>query len=246
MPRLGEKITGLANGLNVLDGPEIKDYAAPYFLDEAATAPLLGNAKKIAAALVGPSSRDKTFKELVQADAPPSPQLVEESIALAFRKIVGRGPTAEENARFQAFHTKATTTGGHVTAGKALLTAVLLQPEVLYRSELGEGEMKLGGAEMIGSLGLEQFGAYPVEYAGTLGDGGLLLVLRRHLSEMKLLFDQAPSLEYVVVGKHVGSEVFQIESALLGLRVMAIHAIGFQQGKHVLVVSCQVSVCLSD
>ena len=49
MPRLGEKITGLANGLNVLDGPEIKDYAAPYFLDEAATAPLLGNAKKIAA-----------------------------------------------------------------------------------------------------------------------------------------------------------------------------------------------------
>ena len=140
MPRLGEKITGLANGLNELDGPEIKDYAAPYFLDEAATAPLLGNAKKIAAALVGPSSRDKTFKELVQADAPPSPQLVEESIALAFRKIVGRGPTAEETERFQAFHAKATTTGGHVTAGKALLTAVLLQPEVLYRSELGEGE----------------------------------------------------------------------------------------------------------
>ena len=140
MPRLGEKITGLANGLNVFDGSEIKDYAAPYFLDEAATAPLLGNAKKVAAALVGPSSRDKTFKELVEADAPPSPQLVEESIALAFRKIVGRGPTAEETARFQAFHAKATTTGGHVTAGKALLTAVLLQPEVLYRSELGEGE----------------------------------------------------------------------------------------------------------
>lgn len=140
MPRLGEKITGLANGLNVFDGSEIKDYAAPYFLDEAATAPLLGNAKKIAAAIVGPSSRDKTFKELVKADTPPSPQLVEESIALAFRKIVGRSPTAEETERFQAFHAKATNTGGHVTAGKALLTAVLLQPEVLYRSELGEGE----------------------------------------------------------------------------------------------------------
>ena len=140
MPRLGEKISGLANGLNVFDGSEIKDYAAPYFLDEAATAPLLGNAKKIAAALVRPSSRDKTFKELVKADASPSPQLVEDSIALAFRKIVGRGPTAEETTRFQAFHAKATTTGGQITAGKALLTAVLLQPEVLYRSELGEGE----------------------------------------------------------------------------------------------------------
>lgn len=139
MPRLGERITGLANGLNVLDGSEIKDYAAPYFLDEAAAAPLLDNAKKIAAALVGPSSRDKTFKELVKADASPSPQLVEESIVLAFRKIVGRGPTEEETARFRAFYRKAKTTGGHVTAAKALLTAVLLQPEVLYRSELGDG-----------------------------------------------------------------------------------------------------------
>ena len=96
------------------------------------------------------------------------------------------------------------------------------------------GEMKFGRTEMIGSLGLEEFGPYPVEYAGTLGDGGLLLFLRWHLSEVKLLFDQAPSLEYAVVGKHVGNEVFQIEAALLGLRVMAIHAIGFQQGKHAL------------
>jgi hypothetical protein len=140
MPRLGEKITGLANGLNLLDGPNFKDYAAPYFLDEAATAPLLSNAKKIAAALVGQNSRDKIFKELVKVDATPSPQLVEESISLAFRKIVGRGPTAEETERFQNFHAKATKTGGHVTAGKALLTAVLLQPEVLYRSELGKGD----------------------------------------------------------------------------------------------------------
>jgi len=140
MPRLGEKITGLANGLNLLDGPNFKDYAAPYFLDEAATAPLLSNAKKIAAALVGQNSRDKIFKELVKVDATPSPQLVEESISLAFRKTIGRGPTAEETERFQAFHAKATDTGGHITAGKALLTAVLLQPEVLYRSELGKGD----------------------------------------------------------------------------------------------------------
>ena len=140
MPRLGEKITGLANGLNLLDGPDFKDYAAPYFLDEAATAPLLSNAKKIASALVGQNSRDKIFKELVKVNATPSPQLVEESISLAFRKTIGRGPTAEETERFQAFHAKATKTGGHVTAGKALLTAVLLQPEVLYRSELGQGD----------------------------------------------------------------------------------------------------------
>ena len=48
MPRLGERITGLANGLNQNDGSDFKDFSAGYFLDEAATAPLLGNAKKIA------------------------------------------------------------------------------------------------------------------------------------------------------------------------------------------------------
>ena len=48
MPRLAEQVSGLANGLNVADGSEFKDYAAPYFLDEAAAAPLLGNARKIA------------------------------------------------------------------------------------------------------------------------------------------------------------------------------------------------------
>ena len=99
-------------------------------------------------------------------------------------------------------------------------------------------EVKFGRTEMIGTLGLEEFGTYPVEYAGPLGGGGLLLFLRRHVAEMKLLLDEAPSLEGVVVGKHVGSEAFQVEMALLGVRVMAIHAIGFKQGKYVFVVSC--------
>jgi len=98
-------------------------------------------------------------------------------------------------------------------------------------------KVKLGRAEMIGTLGFEEFGACPVEYTGPLGDGGLLLFLRRHLSEMKLLFDQAPSLEGVVVGKYVGIEVFQIETALLGVRVMAIHAVLVEKGQDVLFIS---------
>jgi hypothetical protein len=140
MPRLGEKITGLANGLNVVDGSEIKDYASPYFLDEASTAPLLGNAKKIAEALLGPKSKDRTFRELVSEDTPPTEQLITDAIALAFRKILGRGPTQEEGARFLALHAQATKTGGHLAAGKALLAAILLRPEALYRTELGSGE----------------------------------------------------------------------------------------------------------
>ena len=140
MPQLGERITGLANGLNVHDGSEIKDYSTPYFLDEAATAPLLGNAKKIADSLCGPNTKDKILKELVNPEKAPSPQLVSDSIELAFRKIVGRTPTTEEKQRFLAFHTEATKTGGYIPAGKALIAAILLQPEVLYRQELGDGK----------------------------------------------------------------------------------------------------------
>ena len=62
MPRLGERITGLANGLNKNDGSNFKDFSAGYFLDEAAAAPLLGNAKKIAEALTAPTSKDRRSK----------------------------------------------------------------------------------------------------------------------------------------------------------------------------------------
>ena len=107
-------------------------------------------------------------------------------------------------------------------------------------------EVKFGRTEMIGTLGLEEFGTYPVEDTRPFGGGGLLLFLWWHVAEMQLFFDQAPLFEGIVVGKHVGSEAFQVETALLGVRVMAIHAIGFKQGKYVLVVSCQVSLRLSD
>lgn len=140
MPRLGEKITGLANGLNMHEGSEIKDYSSNYFLDEAATAPLLDNAKKIAQQLTGPFSKDRTFKELVNPEKEPTPQLVSDTIELAFRKILGRSPTSEEKQRFHAFHAEASKVGGHIPAGKALISAVLLQPEVLYRQELGDGK----------------------------------------------------------------------------------------------------------
>ena len=107
-------------------------------------------------------------------------------------------------------------------------------------------EVKLGRAEMIGTLGFEEFGTYPVEYAGPLGDGGLLLFLWRHVTEMQLLFDEAPSFEGVVVGKHVGSEVFQIETALLGVRVMAIHAVLVEKGQDVFVIGDQVRLRFAE
>ena len=138
-PSFGEGINGLANGLSLADGSDFKDYAAGYFIDEASTAPLLGNAKTVAEAMVGPKSKDGIFKQLVSEDGPPKDELVNESIVYAFRKILDREPTADEQGRFFAFHQQASATGGHALAGRALLTAILMQPEVLYRQELGDG-----------------------------------------------------------------------------------------------------------
>ncbi len=161
MPRLGERVSGLANGLSVFDGAEFKDYAANYFLDEAATAPLLGNAKKIAAAMVSPQSKDRPFKQLVAGDSPPSEKVVKSAIEYAFRKVLGRAATEEELSRFHAFHRKSVSIGGHVAAARALLAAVLMQPEALYRQELGDGKVDTHGRMRLSSREI----AYALSYA---------------------------------------------------------------------------------
>ena len=52
-------------------------------------------------------------------------------------------------------------TGGHVAGAKALLTAILLQPEVLYRMELGTGEPDEHGRVRLSSRET----AYALSYA---------------------------------------------------------------------------------
>lgn len=138
-PRLGEGVRGLANGLSYADGPVLKDFASEYMIDEASTAPLLGNAKKVAAALVGPKSRDRDLRRLGQG-AKITPLVVQRGVQAAFQRILGRRPTQEEEQRFTAFYEKADDKGGHTVAAKALVTAVLMQPEFLFRSELGDGK----------------------------------------------------------------------------------------------------------
>ena len=160
MPRLGERITGLANALNTVDGSDFKDFAADYFLDEATAAPLLGNAKKIAAGMTAPNAKDRALKLLV-AETPPTPGEVAEGVRTAFRKILGRLPGPEELERFGGFHRATAATAGHVTAANTLLTAILMQPEVLYRLELGTGKPDSHGRVRLSPREL----AYALSYA---------------------------------------------------------------------------------
>lgn len=146
IPGLGERVGGLANGLNTMDGSEFKDYAAAYFIDEAAMTPLLGNARKIAAALVSGRSKDRIFREMVDEEkGAPNADKVREAVRYAFRKVLDRNPTAGEVERFAAFYDKARATADCKVAARALLTAVLMQPDVLFRQELGDGKLDRHG-----------------------------------------------------------------------------------------------------
>jgi mono/diheme cytochrome c family protein len=137
-PRLADGVNGLANALNELDGSEFKDYAAPYFLDEASTMQLFSNAKKIAEAQLTARWGDRTLKELDSEEAP-SAETVDSAIEVAFRKALGRGPTAAEKQRFHKLYDRSVEIGDHHLAARALLTAVLMQGEFVFRQELGEG-----------------------------------------------------------------------------------------------------------
>ncbi len=161
IPSLGEGVNNLANGLSLDDGSNFKDYAAGYFIDEAATAPLLGNAKTVAEALVSPKSKDGIFKELVREEKAPDEAKVGEAIRYAFRKILDRDPVDDEQARFLKFYQQATATGGYQLGARALLTAILMQPERLYRSELGAGKPDSHGRVRLSNHEI----AYALSYA---------------------------------------------------------------------------------
>ncbi len=139
VPRLGEQISGLTNALNSQEGSEFKDYSAPYFLDEASTQQLFGNAKLVAAKLIGPKTKDRVFKQLASESPKPTDEIITAAIETGFRKALGRGPTAEEIERYQRLYQRSAETANNHTAAKALLTAILMQPEFLFRQELGDG-----------------------------------------------------------------------------------------------------------
>lgn len=164
IPRIAGKVPGLAGGLTTEDHPDFNDYAAGQFLDEASTAPLLANAKKIAETLIGERSKEQSFKRLANENIVPNKQHIDDAVQRAFVKILDRSATAEEAERFAGFYLRAREIGGNRPAARALLAAVLMQPEVLYRQELGDGKPDQFGRSRL----RQQEIAFALSYA--LGD----------------------------------------------------------------------------
>lgn len=203
--KLGEKITGLANALNRDDGSEFKDFAAGYFLDESSTQQLFGNAKTIAAAQLSTRSKDRVFRKLVGEMAPQS-KAVAEAIETAFRKALGREPTRTETQRFLGLYNRAKKIAGHRSAAKALLTAVVMQPEFVFRQELAEGKadkygrVRLSPRETAFALSYA-LGNQPLrEFVAAAANGKLSTnvqvgeVVRKRLKDDSILYNKNPRL----------------------------------------------------
>lgn len=132
-----ERVEGTSQPFSVLPGEGFKDYAAPYYIDEPTTDLLLRNAELVVANQT--SKKYREFMALVDPENAPDAEAVERAIRLEFRMALRREPSEEELKRFLALYEKNVAAGGHVIGGKATLMAVLLQPEAVFRLELGQG-----------------------------------------------------------------------------------------------------------
>ncbi len=124
--------------------PEIKDYASLYFVDEPATDLLLRNAE-LAVKQQSTQRHYGAVFEALQAGAAPNRQVMTRAINAQFEFALHRTASAAETKRLLTLWHKNLATSGHPVGSQATLMAILMQPEVLFRSELGAGEADAQG-----------------------------------------------------------------------------------------------------
>ncbi|MFN4261621.1 MAG: DUF1588 domain-containing protein [Gemmataceae bacterium] len=123
------------------------DYAALLDIDEATAEQLIRNATDVVTFQSSPGGRpgrkqpvspSKEFQALVSAAAP-SKMLMESAIRQQFQLVLLRDPTREELGRYVTLMEKNIKAAGVEMGARVTLTAVLLTPEALFRTEVGKG-----------------------------------------------------------------------------------------------------------
>lgn len=131
-------------------GSGIQDYANLYFVDEPATDLLLRNAERIVQTQARKGRFGPIHKALGSRELP-GESLMADAIKREFQLALRRDPTPLEASRFIALWKKNIASSGHPIGSQSTLMAVLMLPEALFRSELGEGPL-----DELGRLRLSQ------------------------------------------------------------------------------------------
>jgi hypothetical protein len=133
--------------------------------------PKLDEKKRKAALRKKPSSgamrwADKDIHALAYSDQPPTPEQMISVVGRQFQLAVRRDPSEKEESRYTKMFAECVREGGNLEGVRAVLTAILLSPETIYRMELGMGEKAADGRRMLSPMEL----AFAVSYA--LRDSG--------------------------------------------------------------------------
>ncbi|MEK6239566.1 MAG: hypothetical protein N2C14_33020, partial [Planctomycetales bacterium] len=104
---------------------------------------------------------EKDFHAIAYGDQPPSKEQRELMIARQFQTALRRDPTAEETARYSQLTAECVEEAGNLEGLRAVLTAILLMPETVYRMELGLGKETADGRRRLSPMEL----AFALSYA---------------------------------------------------------------------------------
>lgn len=140
----------------------IKDFAALARVDEPTTEILIRNARAIvqkqtACEIVDGRLKRKNdsvreFTALLDPSVEPTPALLSNAIQKQFRLAIARDPDAGEVERLLQLYSKCAEGGDRDGALKTMLTAVLLQADAVFRSEMGDASGMLTPYEAAGAL----------------------------------------------------------------------------------------------
>ena len=137
----------------------IRDYVAMSKVDQSTVQMILIAADSFL------EQREKRGEFKIFADEQPAltDQTTADTVRREFRRVIGREPTDDEQARYLAFLKKNIKLGGTLDGLKTTIKSMFLSPEAIYRMELGFGKTDKHGRRHLSPEEL----AYSLAYALT-------------------------------------------------------------------------------
>ncbi|MDG2384432.1 MAG: DUF1588 domain-containing protein [Pirellulaceae bacterium] len=153
----------------------IADFAAQQFADAATLQLLMMNCETIAKyQTTGIKRREQgelhierrtpvEFQSIVDASDPVAVEQIQAAVQYEFNQLLGRSPTKQEQTEYVDLFRRSAAIAGNVEALQTTLMAMMLQPEAIYRLEIGFGDREADGRRKLSPYEL----AFAIAYALT-------------------------------------------------------------------------------
>lgn len=157
-----------------------------------------------------PKTTPKAFETIILKKTKPTDQEILNAIQTQFQLVLQREATEEEQAKYLKLTRSTIDLGGNTEGLRQMLVSVLLESELLYRLELGEGKADKYGRKKLSP----REASYAISYA--LGDRNPDATLRRAAREGRLITKEDYRREVVRLLKDQNYYRGQIDKSLNG------------------------------